>query len=141
MSKFYTQEVEFTDKECLVKAIKEINKHPLVGEDLPLYGYRGDMRKEKADIVIERKELIGGSNDLGFKFNKTKGKFDMIISEYDRNQRRVTEIVNNIKKNYSAFKVEKEAKVNGFTVTKSKNKDNSIRLNLKRKKKIRIHGF
>lgn len=54
---------------------------------VPLYGYKGDLRAERANIRIP-KEVVnrylggGASNDVGFV--KTPDGFDAIVSEYDK---------------------------------------------------------
>ena len=47
-----------------------------------LYGYRGDMRADKAEIVIRRSHVGTASNDIGFKLAED-GTYQAIISDYD----------------------------------------------------------
>jgi hypothetical protein len=47
-----------------------------------LYGYRGDLRKEKAEIIIRRRFVQGSANDIGFARQKD-GSYAAIISEFD----------------------------------------------------------
>jgi len=47
-----------------------------------LEGYRGDKRKDRAEIVIPRRFVGGASNDIGFKLQED-GSYEAIISEYD----------------------------------------------------------
>ncbi len=51
------------------------------GNDLPLYGYRGDVRPERAELVVRRQHLTRASNDVGFQ--KTEKGYTPIVSEYD----------------------------------------------------------
>ena len=48
-----------------------------------LYGYRGDKRKQKAHIIVRRQHVGAAANDVGF-LRKSDGKYEMIISEFDR---------------------------------------------------------
>ena len=48
-----------------------------------LYGYMGDERPERAQIVIRRRQLDSARNDIGFTQDAT-GVYRAIISEYDR---------------------------------------------------------
>jgi hypothetical protein len=51
-----------------------------------LYGYRGDQRKETAEIIIPRNcrgGMQSASNDLGFKLN-ADGVYEAIISDFDK---------------------------------------------------------
>jgi hypothetical protein len=63
----------------------EVKVH--LDKQVPLYGYKGDMRSERANIRIP-KEVVnrylggGASNDVGFA--KTAEGFDAIVSEYDK---------------------------------------------------------
>ena len=72
-----------TDQGCLVAALEEQGYHPEVheGEGKNLEGYHGDQRKEKAQIIVPRRQVGGASNDLGFA-KDTNGKYQAIISEF-----------------------------------------------------------
>ncbi|WP_049572689.1 DUF1257 domain-containing protein [Streptomyces sp. SBT349] len=48
-----------------------------------LYGYRGDARPERAEIIVRRRHVGRASNDIGFR-RSADGTFEAIISEYDR---------------------------------------------------------
>jgi len=47
-----------------------------------LYGYQGDKRKQKAHIIIPRKNISSASNDIGLE--KVDKKYVLHISEYDQ---------------------------------------------------------
>jgi len=47
-----------------------------------LYGYRGDARRDRANVIIRRKHIGGASNDVGFA-RTPDGDFVAIISEFD----------------------------------------------------------
>jgi len=47
-----------------------------------LYGYKGDLRPESAEIIIRRKHITSASNDVGFK-KSIDGTWEAIISQYD----------------------------------------------------------
>lgn len=74
-------EVQFAAGELLIKALQELGYHPEIGKELTLYGYQGDARAQKAQIVVRRREIGRLSNDLGFQWTGTA--FVPIISEYD----------------------------------------------------------
>ena len=67
-------------------AIVEAEVKVHMDKAVPLYGYKGDMRSERANIRVP-KEIVnrylggGASNDIGFV--KTADGFDAIISAYD----------------------------------------------------------
>jgi hypothetical protein len=77
------QSIPFRDRQLLLAALAELG-YPQVeeGEDLPLYGYRGDRRPETAALVVRRQHLGSASNDLGFA--RTADGYVPIISEFDQ---------------------------------------------------------
>lgn len=75
------EEVQFPNGELLIKALQEMGYHPEVGKELSLYGYQGDERAQKAQVVIRRREISRLSNDLGFQWNGQA--FVPIISDFD----------------------------------------------------------
>lgn len=48
-----------------------------------LYGYHGDVRPERAHVIIRRQHVGSASNDIGF-LREPDGTFTAIISEFDR---------------------------------------------------------
>ena len=86
MSKYLVfNDVVFADRGCLIAALAALgygeDKIEL-GERLPLYGYRGDRRPETADVVIRRRNVGAGANDIGFA--KQGRGYVPIVSEYDQ---------------------------------------------------------
>ncbi len=75
-------EIQFRDLVLLKKALEDLGFAVLEeGETLPLYGYQGDMRPERAQLVIRREHLTSASNDLGFV--RTDKGYVAVVSEYD----------------------------------------------------------
>lgn len=75
-----------TDEDALVKALcrmgfKEhmIERH---AQATNLYGYRGDMRSQKANVIVRRQYAGSASNDLGWE--KVGNSYRSHISEYDQ---------------------------------------------------------
>ncbi|MCW5979602.1 MAG: DUF1257 domain-containing protein [Bryobacteraceae bacterium] len=84
MSKFMELRTTLTDERYLVDALQELGYQPEVcREGRPLFGYMGDERPERAQIIIRRKQLDSASNDIGFA-RDGNGIYRAIISEYDR---------------------------------------------------------
>lgn len=87
MSEFVQCETKMKDKKSIVEALVEMGfdeSHIEVHEEAQhLYGYRGDKREQKANIIIRRKHVGGSSNDIGF-LKKEDGTYEAIISEFDR---------------------------------------------------------
>ena len=82
----YTQiELEFTDGESLKRALEQIGflgNVECYATPQNLYGYHGDIRQQKAHIIIRRVHVGHASNDIGFE-RLPNGKYVAHISEYD----------------------------------------------------------
>ena len=85
MSAYVSVNVEFKDKACLIEALKglgltedQIEVHE---EPQSLFGYHGDERPEKANIIVRRKHIGASSNDFGFV--RQGDGYKMLLSEYD----------------------------------------------------------
>ena len=75
-------DIQFRDLGLLKAALGDLGFNNVEeGDQLPLYGYRGDQRPERAELVVRRQFLTSASNDLGFQ--KTKDGYVPIVSEYD----------------------------------------------------------
>ncbi len=89
MSHYTNLEVDFTDGECLKKALGAMgfSSHMIEVHDTPqnLIGYQGDVRAQKAHIIIRRKNVGTASNDIGFE-RMASGKYVAHVSEYDANK-------------------------------------------------------
>lgn len=91
MSKYREIKTEFRTLESLIRALHDIDAKYEIAEDptqpgLPLYGYKQDIRPERASIVLRRDWVnkhwsMGLSNDIGFAWNGSE--YSAIISEYD----------------------------------------------------------
>lgn len=84
MSKYLTfNDISFKDEALLLAALADVGYTTVErGAALPLYGYRGDQRTERAQLVVRRQHLGAASNDLGFAL--TEQGYTPIISEYDQ---------------------------------------------------------
>jgi hypothetical protein len=84
MSKYDSFQTTLTEEGALVAALKALG-YPVEihTQAMPLFGYHGDERPERAHIIIRRNHLDCASNDIGFVRN-TDGQFSSILSEYDR---------------------------------------------------------
>ena len=83
MSKYLEMRTELKDERYLIEALRELGFEPEVyAECKPLFGYMGDERAERAQIIIRRRQLDSASNDIGFA-RDSSGIYQAIISEYD----------------------------------------------------------
>ena len=84
MSKFEEMRTVLTEECFLVEALRDLGYTPEICRDgTALYGYMGDERPERAQIVIRRRQLDSASNDIGF-VRDANGVYRALISEYDR---------------------------------------------------------
>jgi len=124
MSHYTELQVEFTDLDCLIRALEAIKpewKGHIETYDTAqsLHGYQGDTRSQKAHVIIRKKYVGQASNDIGFE-KQMNGTYKAYISEYDQGSMKYnSEWVGKLKQNYGAEKVVKEATKNGYRVTKT----------------------
>lgn len=133
MSHYTLVETEFKDKECLVKALgkvgySEVEIHD--GEGKNLYGYRGDMRPEKANVIVRREHVGRAANDLGFVWNHGKRCFTAIISEYDTRSKHVN--FDRLTQQYSNAVIIKEVTAKGFSIMYQKKKEGKMYVRARR---------
>jgi len=108
MSEYHQIDVEFQDEDTLKESLEAMGYKPQVHK-LPvnLEGYHGDKRKQKAHIIIPRRQVGGASNDVGFE--KTEdGKYILHLSEYD--QRAKSFDLQKLKQIYGKTAIEKAIK-------------------------------
>lgn len=85
MSHYLDITTQVTDKKALVRALERIGfkGHVEVHDKAQsLMGYQGDMRRQKAHVIIRKRYVGTASNDIGFLQNPD-GRFVSYISEYD----------------------------------------------------------
>jgi hypothetical protein len=85
MSHFTRVRTRLRDPELLVQALAAVGFRTVETHDTPqtLYGYQGDARPERAEVIVRRRHIGSASNDIGFRLRED-GTFEAIISEYDR---------------------------------------------------------
>jgi len=86
MSHFVECRTEFRDPAALVAALVELgfqeSQIEVHEHAVPLYGYHGDVRAQKAHIVIRRQHVGSGANDVGWE-RQPDGAYRAWISEFD----------------------------------------------------------
>jgi hypothetical protein len=133
MSHFTILNTQIVETDALVKALAEMNlKHVEVHETAQhLYGYRGERRRQTAEVIIRRKYIGRASNDIGFKRNKN-GAFDAIISEYDR-RKYSQQWLNRLTQRYAYHITRSKLEEQGFMlVTEETQQEKRIHLVLRR---------
>jgi len=132
LSEFHIIESEFIDKDCLIDSLTSLGYQPEVHEEaVPLHGYQGDVRKQKAHIIIPKKQVGSASNDVGF--FKEGQKYKVIASEYDRLWRAGSKI-NKLKQVYGEKVIMKGVRQNSkFSfVSRKENEKGEIKIRVRR---------
>lgn len=111
------REVQFRDRECLLQALGELGFEQVEqGRDLVLYGYEGNARPERADLVIRRRHLGYYSNDVGFALRD--GAYVPIVSDYDQRAWMGANWQVKLKKAYANAAIRKLARMKGGHVVR-----------------------
>lgn len=85
MSHFTTLATQLTDTDALCAALADVGYPDFEVHEAaqPLYGYQGDLRRDRAHVIVRREHIGRASNDIGFR-RQEDGRFLAVISEYDR---------------------------------------------------------
>ncbi len=136
MSHYVEIETQFNDQQALIEALTSIqggwrlDQIEIHQTPQSLYGYHGDEREEKANIIIRRKHVGSAANDVGFAL-QDDGSYKAIISEYDQRSRCNPAFMTRLKTEYACAAVEKQAKQRGKTVTRVPQKDGRVILKIR----------
>lgn len=130
MSEYTVVELEFKDEGALKQVIKTLGyEFETHDEAQTLFDYRGKARPEKANIIIRRKHVSSAANDIGFL--KKNGKYEMIISEYDRSHAKTKEnFMHRLKQEYSRAVTNKQIQNMGMII-QSQSVDDKGRIKIK----------
>ena len=119
MSHFVECQTEFRDPQSLVPALVECGfEAPQIEvhqQAVPLYGYKGDARPQKAHIVIRRQHIGQAANDVGWE-RQADGTYRGWISEYDRRHRFNDTMCNHVKQEYAYRVVYRQQRSMGRSV-------------------------
>jgi len=111
---------EMTSQDILAAALKAaedrfgVTVEAAEGNSLPMYGYHGDLRPERAAFVIRRWDIGSASNDLGWAWNGAA--FEAVISEFDRGTK-AAEMVEWVANRYAAGQFIADAEAQGYVVS------------------------
>jgi len=84
MSKYKNYTSVIKDVELFKAVLDDLGILYEEGDNMPLYGYLGKQRQEHADLVIRRRHVSRGANDIGWKH--TEDGYVAIVSDFDRGQ-------------------------------------------------------
>ena len=123
MSHFVECRTEFRDRQALVAALVECgfqeSQIEVHAEAVPLYGYQGDVRPQKAHIVIRRQHVGPAANDVGWE-RQPDGTYRAWISEYDGRHRFDEAMQNRIRQEYAYQVISRQQRTRGRAVTRER---------------------
>jgi len=104
-----------------------------------LYGYQADKRSQTANVIVRRKDVDPGANDIGF-VKDADGTYQAIISEFDSRNAEVklnSEWLTKLSSyyNYEKSKIELEARKIPYEETKDETGRLQLRCKFKKKNK------
>lgn len=114
----------------MVKALKRVGftdaQIEVHDKSTNLYGYRGDKRPDKANVIIRRKNVGCASNDLGFELQED-GTYRAIISDYDK-RRYNDQWMARVNQGYAVEQAKSAFQTNGWDVTETTTKKGEVQL-------------
>jgi hypothetical protein len=133
MSHFTRIATKIRDTALLTSALEALGFRDIEVSPQPqtLYGFQGDARPERAEVIIRREHIGRLSNDIGFA-KQPDGSYQAIISEYDRAQFDTAWLTSLIQ-SYSYAATVQYAETHGYEIaTDEVQEDGSRRLTLRR---------
>lgn len=136
MSAYVTVKTEYRDQEILIEALCEVGgwtreQVEVHTEPVQLHGYHGDLRAQRASIVVPRQFVGSSANDLGF-LRQADGTFALQVSNFDREYTKGKFILEKLPQRYAVTAAAKKLKDKRYTVTEVKDKNGDIVLKAKR---------
>jgi len=134
MSLYCQIKTAMKNQEALIFALMETGlwqreQIEIYDEPQHLFGYRGDLRQDKANIIIRRKNVGMSSNDLGFIKNEDN-TYTAIISEFDKTKYS-EHWTNKLKQNYAFQAIRLQQEKRGRQVSRTKLPDGKQRVEIK----------
>lgn len=133
MSEYHVLDLQIRDLEALIAVLREVFPEVQVGENLPLYGYEGRVRRSDALVRVDRRHIGPGANDLGVvRVEEAPGRvrYDLVYSEYDLRHHRAH--LERIRQAYARSVTLKTARRLGYRVAEERRADGTIVLRLRR---------
>ena len=128
MSRYNRQKSTYNDRDCLVAALNEQGYTEVEAHDeaVNLIGYHGDVRPEKANVIVRRRYIGSAANDLGF-VKEADGMYSAIVSDYD-SHKHGAEWMKGLKRAYTEKRTIKHAAKNGLKYLGKKVVNNKVQI-------------
>ncbi|MFC5753714.1 DUF1257 domain-containing protein [Actinomadura rugatobispora] len=133
MSHFTRVRTALREPDLLAAALAAVGFGEVEVHDAPqtLYGYRGDARPERAEVIVRRRHVGSASNDIGFA-RRGDGAFEAIVSEYDRTRYGAAWLTE-VARAYGYAATVRYAETHGFEIaTDEVDRDGTRRITLRR---------
>lgn len=123
MSHYVECRTEFRDADALVAALADIgfaaDQIEVHAEPVAMYGYQGDVRPQRAHVVIRRQHVGTGANDVGWE-RQPDGTYRGWISEYDGRNRFNLNTQNRLKQEYVFQVIARQQRARGRSVERTR---------------------
>lgn len=133
MSHFTTVKTQMVSTEHLVQALRDLGFTNVESHEVPqaLYGYRGDVRPQRSEVIVRRQFIGPASNDIGFTRDST-GTFVAVVSEFDR-RKYDTKWLERLTQRYAYHVAKDQLEAQDFTVVEEEvQADNTIHITVRR---------
>ena len=133
MSHFSSIRTTIKSVESLTLALSDLGFKQVEVHRAPhhLYGFLGDQRPETAEVIIRRKHVGPGSNDIGFRRSRD-GTFIAIISECDRHSGFGEAWVNKLLQRYAYHATKSRIESQGFALSEETEQAGHLHLTWRR---------
>lgn len=129
MSEYRILRTQFTSRHLMRQALQAAGtpfEECKPGKETHLFGYHGDVRPEAATFVVRRKHIGRLSNDIGWTWNGHE--FEEIVSEYDQDVTRTTEIRKAVKREYAVAATISQARAKGYRIERQDQPTGEVQL-------------
>ena len=133
MSAYTVIQTRIVSREHLVQALKEMGFEQVEvhARPVPLQGFEGTARQNKAEVVIRRQHISSLSNDIGFA-RDAQGFYRAIISDFDRN-RFGTPWLMKLNQRYACQVAKQQLQAQGFELVEEQlDQQQTVRMTLRR---------
>ena len=130
MSHYNKIKTQITNRDALIKALGKMgykeSQVEVHEEAQHLYGYQGDKRPQKANVIVRRKNVGGAANDIGWELQED-GTYQAMISDYDKHKHS-TEWQNKLGTHYNVEQSKSTFEQYGWSWTESVTEEGELQV-------------
>jgi len=134
MSHYSKVTTRLVDEAALLKALADLGFAAVEVHERPLglRGYKGDLRKDTAHVIIRRRFIGPYSNDIGF-LRQADGSYAAIISEFDEVEKGYDQAwLNRLSQRYAYHVAVTQLTAQGFSLIEEQDENGELVLTLTR---------